>query len=130
MGHGSPDSPNQVYLELARLVRGREPLLRLGILQDKAESGGVHPELGFAGISADLAAAGVKKAWLMPLFCVVGRHAREDLAGKGPDSWRSRLQAAGIKCQARLIGAAQCPEFVDIWLEHLRQALDGNNIIE
>ena len=42
--------------------------------------------------------------WLMPLLSVVGKHAINDMAGSAADSWRSRIEAAGRRCNPVLKG--------------------------
>ena len=51
---------------------------------------------------------------------VAGEHARKDMAGDGPESWKSVLTKNGFKCEVILKGTADYPEIVNVWLEHLR----------
>ena len=40
-----------------------------------------------------------ERVLLLPLLLAAGVHAREDIAGPGPDSWNSALEAAGLQTQ-------------------------------
>jgi sirohydrochlorin cobaltochelatase len=64
-----------------------------------------------------------RKVYLMPLMAVAGDHARNDMAGNEPDSWKSVLTKNGYVCETVLKGTAEYPEIVDVWLDHLRVAL-------
>ncbi len=55
-------------------------------------------------------------------MAVAGDHARNDMAGSGPDSWKSILTEKGLTCEAVLSGMAEYPEVVEVWLRHLREA--------
>jgi sirohydrochlorin cobaltochelatase len=57
---------------------------------------------------------------------VAGDHAKNDMAGDAPDSWRSILTAKGFKVEPVLRGTAEIPEIVDIWLDHLEAAAAGS----
>jgi len=59
----------------------------------------------------------------MPFMAVAGDHARNDMAGDEPDSWKSILGKKGYTCEVVLKGTTENPEIVDVWLDHLRIAL-------
>ena len=46
---------------------------------------------------------------LAPLLLVAGEHARKDMAGDGPASWKSRLAAAGLSVRCTAAGARLPP---------------------
>jgi sirohydrochlorin cobaltochelatase len=60
-----------------------------------------------------------KKVYLIPLMAVAGEHARKDMAGDDPESWKSTLAKDGLTCEAVLSGIAEYPEVVEVWLKHL-----------
>jgi sirohydrochlorin cobaltochelatase len=64
--------------------------------------------------------AGINKAYLMPFMSVAGDHARNDMAGDEPDSWKSILTKAGITSVPILKGTAEYDDIVDIWVDHLK----------
>ncbi len=57
-----------------------------------------------------LKAAGIRRVLLMPFLIAAGDHARNDLAGDAPDSWKSRLEAHGLTVQPILRGLGEIPE--------------------
>lgn len=61
--------------------------------------------------------------WLLPLLSVVGKHTLQDMAGARPQSWKSRLEAAGFACTADLRGLADREEFIALWQKRLAAAL-------
>ncbi len=67
-----------------------------------------------------LLSKGVKKAYLIPFMSVAGDHARNDMAGDEPDSWKSILTKAGITSVPILKGTAEYDDIVDIWVDHLK----------
>jgi sirohydrochlorin cobaltochelatase len=54
---------------------------------------------------------------------VAGDHAKNDMAGDEPDSWKSILTEAGIQCEVMLKGIAEFDSFVDIWVDHIQGPL-------
>ncbi|MEN6483567.1 MAG: sirohydrochlorin cobaltochelatase [Syntrophobacteraceae bacterium] len=114
MGHGSEKHPSDAMYAAMH-----------GILQDLDSNVHMATVDGYPSIEdilPKLEAKKVRKVWLMPFMTVAGVHAREDMAGDKPDSWRSILAGKGITCSPVLTGLAEYPEFVDIWLEHLKDA--------
>ena len=67
--------------------------------------------------------AGRATLFLLPLLAVVGRHAREDMAGDGPESWRSRLERAGLRCETVLRGLVEHPGCAALWTARLADAM-------
>ena len=59
----------------------------------------------------------------MPFMSVAGDHAKNDMAGDEDDSWKSIFTKAGIQCVPILKGTAEYPDFVDIWVSHIRGPL-------
>lgn len=116
MGHGTPHQANAVYPAMAAIFHELDANAFLATVE-------AQPDL--ASVQKELKAKGIKKAWLIPLMSVAGDHARNDMAGKEADSWASQLGQEGIVCQPVLLGMAEYPEVVAVWMEHLQQAWDG-----
>jgi len=53
---------------------------------------------------------------------VAGDHAMNDMAGDAPDSWKSRLEAAGFAVRCRLEGIGMWDEVAALYLCHLTDA--------
>jgi sirohydrochlorin cobaltochelatase len=115
MGHGTHHPANVYYAALAYRLQKSDPNIFVGTVEG-------WPEID--DIKADLKKRRIKKAYLMPFMSVAGDHARNDMAGPEPDSWKSVLEKEGIECVTVLKGTAEFQEFVDIWVDHLRVAFD------
>ena len=62
-----------------------------------------------------------KKLALAPLMLVAGDHALNDMAGDGPKSWKSRLEAAGVGVRCRMRGLGALPEVQALYGARLRE---------
>lgn len=51
----------------------------------------------------------VRRVELRPLMVVAGDHAKNDLAGDEPDSWKSMLEAEGYQVSCVLRGLGRTP---------------------
>ncbi len=113
MGHGTGHPANAAYPAMAYVFHRLDPNAFLATVEG-------YPTLEM--VRHDLQARKIKKAYLIPFMSVAGDHARNDMAGDEPDSWRSQLGKAGIACEPVLTGMAEHPEIVEIWLDHLQEA--------
>jgi Cobalamin biosynthesis protein CbiK, Co2+ chelatase len=68
---------------------------------------------------------GMKKVLLVPFMIVAGVHFKEDLIGDSEDSWKSRFEREGIEVRAIDKGLGYYPFIVDIFIDHIKQALDA-----
>ncbi|MDL2313928.1 sirohydrochlorin cobaltochelatase [Desulfovibrio sp. OttesenSCG-928-C14] len=112
-GHGGWHTGNSAYAELAAQVRARD---------DKIVMGNLSGENSVEQVLERLEQCGAKTVWLLPLLSVIGKHAAQDLAGEGKDSWKSILESRGYDCRPVLRGVIEYEGFMDIWLEHLKRA--------
>jgi sirohydrochlorin cobaltochelatase len=64
-----------------------------------------------------------KAVTLVPLMLTAGEHARVDMAGPQPDSWCSRLTAAGFAPTPVLEGLGELPQVRQLYADHLRALL-------
>ena len=115
MGHGTHHPANVYYAALNYHVQKLDPNIFVGTVEG-------WPEID--EMKADLNKRRIKKAYLMPFMTVAGDHARKDMAGPEQDSWKSILEREGIQCVVVLKGIAEFQEVVDIWVDHLRTALE------
>lgn len=111
MGHGSRKQAVTAYAALAGAVQALDARVHVGTMSGALELEALLPRLTS------------RRVWLMPLLSVVGRHTLEDMAGDAPDSWRSRIEAAGHACAPVVRGTAEYRAFADIWLRHLEDAV-------
>lgn len=59
---------------------------------------------------------------LAPMMLVAGDHACNDMAGDGPDSWKSVLTSQGFEVSCCLQGLGELADIRKIYLRHLRDA--------
>ena len=65
--------------------------------------------LGLDYVRSRLKRRQVRRVTLAPLMIVAGDHAKNDLAGDGPDSWKSILVRDGYEVEADLRGLGEVP---------------------
>ncbi|MFA6567812.1 MAG: sirohydrochlorin cobaltochelatase [Victivallales bacterium] len=117
MGHGSGKHPSD--------------MIYVAVAYDMGKSGGnaflatVEGNPTFNEILAQFKEKKIKKVYLMPFMSVAGDHAKNDMAGDDPDSWKSILAKNGIESVPVMKGMAEYDEIVNIWLEHLDKTIKG-----
>lgn len=114
MAHGTVHPGNAFYDRLSEALARRDPAVRLGCLES---------EPCIRTLRDRFLDEGVRQVHLLPFLFGAGFHASRDLCGQGPRSWRTVLNEAGIVCETRLKGAGEHRELVDVWLDHLTEAL-------
>jgi sirohydrochlorin cobaltochelatase len=115
VGHGSKKhAADAIYTAMCAMVQELDPRVFLASVQG-------YPAL--EDILPKLQRLGAKRVFLMPFMSVAGEHARKDMAGEGPESWKSVLTRSGYETVPVLQGTAECPEILGIWLDHLREAI-------
>jgi sirohydrochlorin cobaltochelatase len=115
MGHGSEKhAADAIYAGLNAMLQELDARVFLASVQGYPALDDVLPKLRQQG---------AKKVFLIPFMSVAGEHARKDMAGDGPDSWKSILTGNGYACAPVLKGTAEYPETMEIWLDHLRSAM-------
>ena len=113
MGHGSEKHPSDaIYAAMNYLFEGMDPNVFVATVDG-------YPSL--ADLLPKISERKARKVYLIPLMAVAGDHARNDMAGDSPDSWKSILTEKGLSCEAVLSGMAEYPEVIEVWLRHLRE---------
>ena len=119
MGHGSEKHPSDmIYVATAYAIEKSD---------DNAFLATVEGNPTFDEVLARLKERKIKKAYLLPFMSVAGDHAKNDMAGDEPDSWKSILSKNGIASVPVMKGMAEYDEIVNIWLEHLEQTITKNS---
>ncbi len=114
MGHGTAKHPAYaLYYALNAAFQDIDPRMYVGCVMGVPDLDETAPKV---------LASGVRKVLLVPLMAVAGDHARNDMAGEGPGSWKSKLEQEGLSCETHFKGIAEYPEIVDIWIDHLKEA--------
>jgi sirohydrochlorin cobaltochelatase len=115
MGHGTEKHPaDAIYLAMNQVLQDLDP---------NAFVCTVEGRLSLETMLPKLRSRKIRKVYLVPLMSVAGDHARNDMAGEEPESWKSILTRNGFECEAVLRGTAQNPEILKVWMEHLREAV-------
>ncbi len=115
MGHGSEHYANAVYALLEYMLHdlGRRDV----------HIGTVEGYPGFEEVCRRLEEdGGVRSVVLYPLMIVAGDHAKNDLAGEEPDSWRSRLQHLGYAVSCQVEGLGENPAIRAVFTAHAKEA--------
>lgn len=113
MAHGNEHYSTGYYMELEAVMRKMYP-------EAKTYIGMVE---GFPEVSHVVAALerdGVRRVYLKALMTVAGDHAKNDMAGDEPDSWRKVLEAKGMDVQVDLSGVGESAPFAEIFVQHIR----------
>ena len=118
MGHGTEHFANSAYCQLEYLFHD---LGRTDVLVGTVE--------GYPGLREVLRRLEerpeVRRTVLLPLMIVAGDHAKNDLAGPEPSSWRGELQARGYAVDCRLTGLGELRGIRDIFVRHAQEAAGG-----
>lgn len=117
VGHGTAHPGNLVYPALQGVLSlaGRGDIL----------VGTVEGWPGLEELLPVLERQGAERVILAPLLLTAGTHAREDIAGPGPESWKSRLEAAGLTVHPVLEGLGRLPQVQGLYVRRLEQLLEG-----
>ena len=120
MGHGTRHDGAIYYEALHRIFQERDKTVHMGVMEHQKEA-------GIDVVIERFREDGVRKAYLIPFLFGAGWHVARDMIGDAETSWQSRLEKAGIQCEAVLKGAGEYDRLVNIWLEHLDDALKRLN---
>lgn len=116
VGHGNHLFSTGVYLELEKVLGNMYPGVAVRV-------GAVEGMFGVDHMLQELKRSGARRVVLRPLMLVAGGHARDDICGDDPESWRNVLGAAGLEVVCRLEGLGENPAWADIYADHARDAL-------
>jgi sirohydrochlorin cobaltochelatase len=117
VAHGSPTPEGTAtYLAFDRLLRSRYPLQNvfLGTVSGKP----ARPE-----VMAALKQSGATTVILRPFLLVAGEHVANDILGDGPESWKSECKQKSYQVKGIDQGLGYQAGIVNIYLDHLAQAL-------
>jgi sirohydrochlorin cobaltochelatase len=117
MGHGTEHEANATYTKLDRLLKSRDFSHYL--------IGTVEAEPSLEDVIAEAETLGVKRVVLLPLMIVAGDHANNDMAGDEEDSWKTVFESYGYEVVPVLRGLGQYPGIQNIFVRHVRDAING-----
>ena len=114
MGHGSGKHPaDAIYGAMNQVFSELDPNIWLATVEGYPSLNDLLPKLREKKSG---------KTYLLPFMLVAGDHARNDMAGDEPDSWKSVLTKNGHPCEVTLKGTGENPAIVEVWLDHLKEA--------
>ena len=114
MGHGTHHPSDAVYSAMMYKAQRMDANLYVATVEG-------HPT--FAEVKAMLKKKGITKAYLIPLMTVAGDHAKNDMAGDEPGSWKSQLTKEGIASVPVMKGLAEYNPVVAFWIDNLKMAM-------
>ena len=116
VGHGT-DHPTWIAYPLLQFLLNRIGAKRtyVGVLEGRP---------GVDEVLEAIVRSGVGKVRILPLLLVAGNHFHKDLTAKGPQSWQSRFEAAGLVVDVVGQGIGLLPQVADLFCQHIREALD------
>ncbi|MCD7974420.1 MAG: sirohydrochlorin cobaltochelatase [Phascolarctobacterium sp.] len=124
MGHGSPRDNNRsfgrTYNRLQEIFDQRGIPALVGTVEE-----GDSP--AFADVLEKLKERGWEKVHLFPLMVVAGNHATNDMYGDDGDSWKSQIEALGIKTEGYLCGIGRNKAVQALYVTHSLEALTENS---
>lgn len=114
MGHGTEHFANASYCQLESMFyfMGYEDVY-VGTVEG-------FPNIDY--ILARLAQRHIRKVYVSPFMIVAGDHAKVDLIGDAPDSWKSLLEVKGYEVEGIIKGIGEYKEIGEIFLQHLKEA--------
>jgi len=115
MGHGSENAADVSYNRL------QEMFIEQGY--KNAIVGTVEGRLDIKSVMDKISANGIVNATVAPLMLVAGDHAKNDMAG-GEHSWQTVMAKAGVNVSAVLKGLGEIKEIRNIYIEHIRSAIN------
>nr|WP_296266294.1 sirohydrochlorin cobaltochelatase [uncultured Merdimonas sp.] len=115
MGHGSDHFSNTVYAALDYMLKD--------LSYSHIHVGTVEAYPSLQEVLEHLKESQIHSVHLLPLMIVAGDHAKNDMAGAGPDSWKMQCQNAGYQVTCHLKGLGEFPQIQDLFLSHLEKIL-------
>ncbi|MGA1862055.1 sirohydrochlorin cobaltochelatase [Deferribacter thermophilus] len=121
MGHGNEFYSTGAYIETEKEFNIQYPDVKtfIGVVEG-------YPSLD--DVIKKLKEQKVKKVILKPFMVVAGDHAKNDMAGDEPDSWKNVLKKEGVKVIPVIEGLGSNNDFAKIFLEHLKDAAKDGGI--
>ncbi|MCI6041875.1 sirohydrochlorin cobaltochelatase [bacterium] len=115
MGHGTTHYANSIYAALDYTFKDKGyPNVHLGTVE-------AYPSM--QTLLRMVKEQKPKKVKLAPFMIVAGDHARNDMAGADPESWRCQFEAAGFEVECCLKGLGEYPAVQDIFIRHIREII-------
>lgn len=124
MGHGTEHYSNSAYAQLAYMFydMGRTDII-VGTVEGYPGLNEVLRRLGELSTEKDCVEEALSVE-CYPLLIVVGDHAKNDLGGDDPGSWKSQMEQKGYNVRCHLKGLGEYKSIQDIFVKHAQTALE------
>lgn len=117
MGHGTTHYANAVYAALDYTFKDKGfPNIFLGTVE-------AYPSL--ESLLRQVKERNPRKVILAPFMIVAGDHARNDMSGDNPESWRYQFEQEGFDVECVLKGLGEYPLVQQMFLDHVQDAADS-----
>jgi len=116
MGHGTYHNADIAYERLEKTIREKG--------YRNAFIGTVEGEKSLDEIIVELLDKKINKVKLKPFMLVAGDHAKNDMASKDDDSWKSILEKNDMEVEVEIKGLGEIKAIQDIFIDHLKDILD------
>lgn len=114
MGHGTTHYANSIYAALDYTFKDRGySRIFLGTVE-------AYPSM--ESLLRQVKALQPRRAVLAPFMIVAGDHAKNDMAGDDPDSWRCQFEQSGIEVTCILKGLGEYPKIRQLFLDHIKES--------
>ena len=115
MGHGTTHYANSIYAALDYTFKDKGyPNIHLGTVE-------AYPSM--QTLLRMVKEQNPKKVKLAPFMIVAGDHARNDMAGDDPESWRCQFEAAGFEVECCLKGLGEYPAVQEVFIRHIQEII-------
>lgn len=116
MGHGAIHPSNAVYGALQVVLEDEG--------YDNVFVGTMEGYPGIEAVIKRVKSRNIKEVLLMPLLVSAGRHVRRDMASEDKHSWKSILEAEGIKVNVFMKGLGEIDSFIKLYLNRIEELID------
>lgn len=114
MGHGTTHYANSIYAALDYTFKDRGySRIFLGTVE-------AYPSM--ESLLRQVKTLQPRRAVLAPFMIVAGDHAKNDMAGDDPDSWRCQFEQSGIEVTCILKGLGEYPKIRQLFLDHIKES--------
>lgn len=122
MGHGTMHYANSIYAALDYRFKDQgHPNIHIGTVEG-------YPTT--ESLLRILKHRRPEKLYLAPFMIVAGDHAKNDMAGEEEDSWKNIFENAGYRVECIIRGMGEYDGIGAIYVEHIRNAMEGKILKE
>lgn len=115
MGHGSPRDNNKSFGNTYKLLQETFDKMELPVVVGTVEEVDL-PNVD--DVLAQVKSRGYKTVHMFPLMIVAGDHATNDMYGDEEDSWKTLIEATGVKTIGHMQGIGRNPAVQAIYIQH------------